>query len=83
MLCGLSLRFMEGNRDYVIDHNDYEFFFSEEQFLKLISNINIRKYKQCNIKSVYDSTLYVKDHASEKFKQIRDHYQITNIELEQ
>lgn len=74
---------MEENRDYVIDNGNYEFFFSEKQFLKLISSIKIRKYNQRKTYLVYDPILYVKDHANEMFTQIRDRFNITNFELEQ
>ena len=82
-MAGLSLRFLDGKKDYVINHYNYEFFFEEEQFVRLISNIQVINYKKCNAKIVYDPNLLVRDYATETFKRIREHFNVFDLELEQ
>ena len=82
-MCGLSLRFAKDNQDYVIDHQDYEFFFTEEMFLKLVDNISIRKFHKCKSHIVYDPDLLVKDYSTSIFSKIRVHFNITDLEMKE
>ena len=47
ILLSLSLRFSDDN-EYVINNKNYEFFFTEDKFLKATEKITIKDFKKCN-----------------------------------
>lgn len=82
ILCALTLRFDKGN-NYVIDDKDWQFFFTENEFLSVMEKVNIKNFKKCTTYLVYDPNLVIVDYSTEAFKMIREKWKVNDLELGQ
>lgn len=47
LLCALTLRFTESSSEYVINYKNFEFFFTEKNFVNIVGNLQIKNFKKC------------------------------------
>jgi Phosphatidylinositol-4-phosphate 5-Kinase len=71
ILCSLSLRFCLNNDEYecYAIHNDFYFF--EDQFLKIFANLKFRNLEKCKLYLVYYPDFLLVEYLPELFSQIR------------